>query len=183
MNIAYCAGMARREGCSMLFLPECFGYMGESATQTLEQAEPPIRQPSPLDGSEHDTRLAYALETIFANGVASDDGQYVRPSAVDTESTTSPVSILRALQTIAKVSQLWISAGGMHESGAPPDEESGHRRIYNTHVILDDQGCIRETYEKIHLFDVVIPGKVQLRESATTAPGRRLVVCDSPIGS
>ena len=37
-------------------------------------------------------------------------------------------------------------------------------------------------YRKSHMFDVSIPNKVNLKESATTAPGTDLVVCDSPVG-
>ena len=61
-------------------------------------------------------------------------------------------------------------------------DDEGVEKIYNTHVIIDDEGRLRACYHKIHLFDVAIPGKVSLRESDTTRPGTRLVVCDSPIG-
>jgi predicted amidohydrolase len=94
------------------------------------------------------------------------------------------VSLLDGLKKIAKKSSLWLSAGGMHVSGAPPasDDEESRPRVYNTHVVLDNDGEVRCTYRKIHLFDVSIPGKVNLRESSTTAPGTELQVCDSPAG-
>lgn len=84
---------------------------------------------------------------------------------------------------------MWISAGGMHVSGAPPqqshdgDDVSSNPRVYNTHVIVDNEGNVQCYYRKIHLFDVSIPGKVNLRESATTAPGTELKICDSPVGT
>ena len=92
-------------------------------------------------------------------------------------------SVLDGLKMIAQESGLWISGGGMHVADAPPHPISHQPRVYNTHVILDDQGQVQSLYRKIHLFDVSIPGKVELRESNTTAPGTELVVCDSPIGT
>jgi predicted amidohydrolase len=103
--------------------------------------------------------------------------------APDITTTGNRVHVLDGLRAIARESGLWISGGGMHVSGAPPDEETGNTRVFNTHVILDDQGTVQAIYRKIHLFDVTIPEKVQLRESKTTAPGSKLVVCDSPIGT
>ena len=40
-DIAKCARLAKAQGASMLFLPECFGFLGESSAQTLEEAEDP----------------------------------------------------------------------------------------------------------------------------------------------
>ena len=151
----------------MLFLPECFGFMGESSVQTLEQAEDPVEQ----DGNSNPHELTQRLCSVVAGEIDS-------TMAGDADR----VYLLDGLRTIARQSGLWISGGGMHVSGAPPDPESGNMRVYNTHVILDDQGEVKAVYRKIHLFDVSIPGKVQLRESATTAPGTKLVICDSPIG-
>jgi len=81
----------------------------------------------------------------------------------------------------------------MHETGAPPRPEGNnemddgkHRnrpRVYNTHLIIDSFGSLVNFYRKVHLFDVSIPSEgINLRESATTAPGSKLVVCDSPLG-
>ena len=94
----------------------------------------------------------------------------------------SKISILDGLRTIARESSLWISGGGMHIGGAPPDEKEGSPRVYNTHVIVDEKGHVQALYRKIHLFDVSIPGKVELRESKTTAPGTEVMLCDSPLG-
>jgi predicted amidohydrolase len=97
-------------------------------------------------------------------------------------------SIIEELRYIACESKLWISGGGVHTKAETPPpssdggDDEGVEKIYNTHVIIDDEGRLRACYHKIHLFDVAIPGKVSLRESDTTRAGTRLVVCDSPIG-
>jgi predicted amidohydrolase len=101
---------------------------------------------------------------------------------------TSCTSIIEELRYIACESKLWISGGGVHtKADTPPPssdgvDDTGREKVYNTHVIIDDEGRLRASYRKIHLFDVEIPGKVSLRESDTTLAGTRLVVCDSPIG-
>jgi hypothetical protein len=103
----------------------------------------------------------------------------------DEENNNDNISVLDGIKVIAQESGLWISGGGMHVADAPPHPQSSQqqRRVYNTHVILDDHGQVQCFYRKIHLFDVSIPGKVDLRESNTTAGGNELVVCDSPIGT
>ena len=44
-------------------------------------------------------------------------------------------------------------------------------RVYNTSILLDATGQIVGKYEKIHLFDIDIPGQVSLRESDNIKPG------------
>ena len=171
VHVAKCAGLAKREVCSMLFLPECFGFIGESSAQTLGQAEPPIQQ----DRIENDSAITETLKTIVSDPEETRSLHYPK--------NTGRISIMDGLRQIAKASKLWISAGGMHVSGAPPGSSLGTDRVFNTHVIVDDEGEVQSIYRKIHLFDVSIPGKVNLQESATTAAGEDLVVCNSPIGA
>jgi predicted amidohydrolase len=169
LNIARCARLAKEKGASMLFLPECFGFMGESSGQTLQEAEESVMAAT----RTNDDSVTEALRMTVA-------GEGERDSTP--KKAESAVVLLHGLKTIARESGLWISGGGMHVLGAPPHEETGKSRVFNTHVIIDETGNVRCFYRKAHLFDVSIPGKVTLCESATTAPGTELVVCDSPIG-
>lgn len=211
VDVAVCARFAKSKGASMLFLPECFGFIGESTSQTLEEAEDPAKlsaesfdskstvgaetQASRINDCikkrEEELELTRTLTSIIHKVGNSAD---IEDRNIDImNSNTKPLavnSIMDGLRTIAKESGLWISGGGMHVSGAPPianvtidqSGEQGRCRIYNTHVILDSNGDLIARYRKIHLFDVSIPGKVELRESKTTAPGTELVACDSPVG-
>jgi deaminated glutathione amidase len=78
-------------------------------------------------------------------------------------------------RAIAKDAGLWIAFGGFPEK---VDEEHNH----NSHVVVDDSGAVRAVYRKLHLFDVTLPNGTQYRESACTAPGKELVVAESPVG-
>lgn len=168
--VAECARLAKQKDAKMLFLPECFGFIGESSDQTLEQAEDPAALDDPSTALNAESIISY-LESACTE----------KPTSA-LQDSDARISVLDGLRTIARETSLWISGGGMHISGAPPDDKTASPRVYNTHVILDGNGTVQALYRKIHLFDVSIPGKVELRESKTTAPGTDLVVCDSPIG-
>ncbi|XP_029943783.1 deaminated glutathione amidase-like [Salarias fasciatus] len=82
---------------------------------------------------------------------------------------------------LARDLQVWLSLGGFHERG--PDWEKD-RRIYNSHIIINDKGELTSVYRKSHLFDVELPEKgVSLKESSFTVPGPSLLPpVDTPIG-
>ncbi|XP_047445579.1 deaminated glutathione amidase isoform X2 [Mugil cephalus] len=89
--------------------------------------------------------------------------------------------------TISRYTQLarklavWLSLGGFHERGHNWETD---RRIYNSHIIINDRGDIMSVYRKSHLFDVELPEKgVSLKESGFTIPGPSLVSpVQTPIG-
>lgn len=177
LDIAKCAGWAKRQDVSMLFLPENCGFMGEAAAETLANAEPPVGE-EPCNAPEITQELERTYEKAY-NGESFEGGEV----SVSVSTTAQDrVSLLDGLRALARKSQMWISVGAMHVSGAPPHPDTGKQRIYNTHVILDDTGTVKAIYRKIHLFDVNIPGKVKLMESNSTAAGNEIVVCDTPVG-
>jgi predicted amidohydrolase len=55
-------------------------------------------------------------------------------------------------------------------------------RCANCSVLFAPDGARLATYRKIHLFDVDVPDGVSFRESATVAPGREVVVAETPLG-
>ncbi|PWN42692.1 putative NIT2-nitrilase [Ceraceosorus guamensis] len=81
----------------------------------------------------------------------------------------------------AKQSNIWVSVG-VHE--APAEELGDKERCYNTQVLIDNEGKVRESYRKLHLFDVDIKGGLTILESNTTIPGKAIPrVHPSPIGA
>jgi len=175
LYVAQCAGWASHSESRMLFLPECFGFLGTSSDQTLAAAEP-----LPTDDSKQNSDEVTQALIKMVQGCASNKEGPVASTCADlslSEDDDRGISLMDGLRTIARASGLWISAGGMHVA------VSNEPRVYNTHIVLDDSGMLRSQYRKMHLFDVSIPGKVDLRESKTTKAGEELVVCpDSPIG-
>ncbi|PVD24417.1 hypothetical protein C0Q70_14899 [Pomacea canaliculata] len=79
--------------------------------------------------------------------------------------------IMKRYCRAAQESGIWLSIGGFHQKG--PDSDV--KRIHNTHVLIDNEGTIRATYEKAHLFDLDLKGRVRLCESDYTVPGKKIV--------
>jgi nitrilase len=67
--------------------------------------------------------------------------------------------------------------------GTIPIRDGGERASSRS-FLVDPDGRVVTHYDKIHLFDVDIPGKAEERysESATTLAGTRVVAAETPIG-
>ncbi|KAL7486244.1 hypothetical protein ACHAW6_011842 [Cyclotella cf. meneghiniana] len=179
INIAKCAGWAKHSGADMLFLPECLGFMGDNAAHTLEEADPAIHL------CEREPRNDELLQNPFRQTVSDVIISHANGTPFEIpkiEHNQRLPSVVKGLQFIARESGMWISGGGIHTRVPKSSSSTEERKIYNTHVIIDDKGRVKRYYHKIHLFDVSIPNKVNLMESKTTEPGTKLEVCDSPVG-
>ena len=166
----------------MLFLPEMCGFLGAAPGESLAQAEPPVGEESPNHAAVTEW-LQRVYEKTFRNeSIEEDEEEQQQLLILTTAAPDTAISLVDGLRTLARTSQMWISMGGMHVLGAPSHPRSGRTRCYNTHVVLDDTGTVRALYRKIHLFDVSIPGKVNLMESNSTAAGKEIVLCDTPVG-
>jgi len=85
--------------------------------------------------------------------------------------------IQQFLSDTARGLKMWILGGTTVIKG---DSE---RRVSNTSLLFDDAGQRVARYDKIHLFDVAIPGRdEQYLESNHVTPGQRVVVADTPVG-
>ena len=64
-------------------------------------------------------------------------------------------AVLAAVCTSAKIHKVWVHLGSLALKG--PTE-----RFVNRGFLIDDSGEIRARYDKIHLFDVTLPGGPRL---------------------
>ncbi|CAH8272619.1 unnamed protein product [Arabidopsis lyrata] len=83
--------------------------------------------------------------------------------------------VMQRYCSLARDSNIWLSLGGFQE-------RFDDTHLCNTHVVIDDAGMIRDTYQKMHLFDVDVPGGSSYKESSFTVPGTKIVSVDSPVG-
>jgi nitrilase len=85
--------------------------------------------------------------------------------------------IQAAVAALARELGLWIVAGTM------PLRIPGESRVAAACLVFDGEGRRVARYDKIHLFDVAIPGRDErYQESATVRPGTVPVCVDTPAG-
>lgn len=84
-------------------------------------------------------------------------------------------AVLRAVRDAAAARTIWVHLGSL--AIRRPDG-----RLANRGFVIDDTGAIRAGYDKLHLFDVDLPGGDRWRESDSYVAGDAAVVVDAPVG-
>ncbi len=85
--------------------------------------------------------------------------------------------IQAALAETARRLGLWIVGGTV------PLRRPDEGRVAAASLLFDDQGRLVARYDKIHLFDVDIPGRQEFyRESANIAAGKEPIIAETPAG-
>ena len=80
------------------------------------------------------------------------------------------------LADLAITQRVWIVGGTIPIQASPG-------KVWASCLVFDDSGSCVGRYDKIHLFDVDVPGsQEQYRESATIDAGAKPLVIDSPFG-
>ncbi|MBD2749174.1 carbon-nitrogen hydrolase family protein [Microvirga sp. BT688] len=72
----------------------------------------------------------------------------------------------------AREHKMWVLLGSMHAG------IEGANQCANTSVLFDRDGNIATTYQKLHLYDVDLPGRVVYKESDTVVAGTEVVTAD-----
>lgn len=80
--------------------------------------------------------------------------------------------VLAAMRAAARAHGLAIALGSLAVRGGAGG------RLCNRSFLIGPDGALLARYDKLHLFDVDLPGGERYRESATFAPGDRAVVAD-----
>jgi predicted amidohydrolase len=82
-----------------------------------------------------------------------------------------------AMAALARTHRLVLCAGSWLERSPEPD------LAYNTTCVFGPDGTLLARYRKIHLFDVAIPERVAVQESATRLAGDEVVTVATPLGT
>jgi predicted amidohydrolase len=80
---------------------------------------------------------------------------------------------LRAFRNAAREHGRWLLIGSLALAGAVPG------RAVNRSFLLAPDGTIAARYDKLHLFDVDLPGRESYRESATYDAGKEAVAVEA----
>ena len=91
---------------------------------------------------------------------------------IGTEATHPALPMFRDL---ARETGAWLLVGSL---GIVLDDD----RVANRSFLIDAEGRIVARYDKIHMFDVDLPGGESYRESATFRPGEHAVTAATPWG-
>ena len=98
-----------------------------------------------------------------------------RDAVLTTQDQDAAVADLRAL---ARELGVWLLIGSaMVKSGHEGDDRAANRSL-----LIDDQGAVVATYDKLHVYDVDLPTGERWRESASVRPGDGAVVAETPWG-
>jgi len=138
---------------------------GADVSENLAEAHALLKQ-----ARDRDARLAALPENFAFMGIKDADKR-----AVGEADGSGPIQDF--LAATASELGLWIVAGTI------PIKSGADGRVAAASLVFDASGKRVARYDKIHLFDVDIPGKTETyRESAHVAPGQKVVVVDTPVG-
>lgn len=99
----------------------------------------------------------------------------LRDASLSSEEADAAVLGLRALADDLGV---WLLIGSaIVRSGVPGDARAANRSL-----LVDPTGAVVARYDKLHVFDVDLPGGETYRESASVRPGVGATVADTPWG-
>ncbi len=85
--------------------------------------------------------------------------------------------VQKFLSSTARQLKMWILGGTI------VIKADSSTRVANSSLLIDADGKRVARYDKIHLFDVTIPGRnEQYRESNHVVPGREPILADTPVG-
>ncbi|HVO49213.1 MAG TPA: carbon-nitrogen hydrolase family protein [Steroidobacteraceae bacterium] len=138
---------------------------GPEVAGNLEQARPLLEE-----AAARGAQLAVLPENFAFLGLRDADKREIAEHDGD-----GPIQDF--LAATAQRLKMWLVGGTI------PLRGSADGRVAAASVVYDAEGRRVARYDKIHLFDVDIPGRAEsYRESAHVAPGTQAVVIDTPVG-
>ena len=90
---------------------------------------------------------------------------------------------LAGMRDLARETGAWILVGSLViDPAGEPGAEASEERLANRSFLIDAQGAIVARYDKIHMFDIDLPGGESYRESNAYRPGGRPAIAETPWG-
>ena len=90
---------------------------------------------------------------------------------------------LAAMRELARETGAWLLLGSLViDPAGEPGSDPGESRLANRSFLIDAAGAIVARYDKIHMFDIDLPGGESYRESNAYRPGGATVVAETPWG-
>jgi len=90
---------------------------------------------------------------------------------------------LAGMLSLARETGAWLLIGSLViDPTGEPGAALGEARLANRSFVVDPGGRIVARYDKIHMFDIDLPGGESYRESNAYRPGGRTVVVETPWG-
>jgi len=117
----------------------------------------------------HDAKLVVLPEMFALMGTDQKDKVLIKETYGDG-------NIQRFLAETARKNRIWI-VGGTIPIVCDDDD-----KVRASCLVFNNDGIVVARYDKMHLFDVIVSETEVYKESATTQPGKDVVVVDTPIG-
>ncbi len=90
---------------------------------------------------------------------------------------------LAGMRTLARETGAWLLIGSLViDPAGEPGAPAGETRLANRSFLVDAGGAIVARYDKIHMFDIDLPGGESYRESNAYRPGGGTAVAETPWG-
>lgn len=90
---------------------------------------------------------------------------------------------LAGMRELARELGIWLLLGSLViDPAGEPGAEASETRLANRSFLIDAAGGIVARYDKIHMFDIDLPGGESYRESNAYRPGGQTVVAETPWG-
>jgi deaminated glutathione amidase len=101
----------------------------------------------------------------------------------DTARREADDPFLAGIRELARETGVWLLLGSLViDPAGEPGADPGEERLANRSFLIDPAGAIVARYDKIHMFDIDLPGGESYRESNAYRPGEGTVVAETPWG-
>jgi predicted amidohydrolase len=90
---------------------------------------------------------------------------------------------LAGMRELARETGAWLLLGSLViDPAGEPGADIGEERLANRSFLIDPAGAVVARYDKIHMFDIDLPGGESYRESNAYRPGAGTAVAETPWG-